>query len=99
MIRQPTMPKPNSLIGRIPLAEAIGTPCRHVIPNAPELDPIDRIGSVMIGVNASDAAHEFAAQFVRNMGLLGKQDSSDLPMRPEDPGDTLGSPKAGCARG
>ena len=54
---QAAMAKANSLIGRIPLAEAIRTTCSHVIANAPELGAIDRIGRVVVGVDSSDAAH------------------------------------------
>jgi hypothetical protein len=51
------MPEANALILRIPFAEAIGAARGHMIAHALELGAIDRIGSIMIGVNAGDAAH------------------------------------------
>jgi hypothetical protein len=52
------MPEANTLILRTPLAHAIRTTRSHVITNASQLGTINRVGSVMIGVNACDAAHE-----------------------------------------
>ena len=73
--RQPAMPEAHTLILRIPLAKAIGSARSHMIANALQLGAINRVGSVMIGVDAGDAAHEWSFEpvqmpFVRNTGLV-----------------------------
>src|SRR6516162_4458957 len=54
---QPTMSQTDTLVLRIPLAKPIGATCSHVIANAPQLCVLNWIGSVMIGIDARDAAH------------------------------------------
>ena len=54
---QPAMPEAHTLILRIPLAKAIRAARSHMIANAPQLGAIDRVGGVMIRVDAGDATH------------------------------------------
>ena len=68
---QPAMPKPDTLILRIPLAKAIGAARSHMIANSPQLGAIDRVGSVMIGVDAGDATHGW--NFRRGSDAVGPQ--------------------------
>ena len=56
--RQPSMPQAHTLILRIPLAEAIRSARGHMITNAPQLSAVDRVGGVMIRVDACDATHD-----------------------------------------
>src|SRR5262249_5363909 len=73
--RQPAMPETHTLILRIPLANSIGAARSHMIANAPQLGAINRVGSVMIRVDARDATHGLSfrplqMRFVRRIGLL-----------------------------
>ena len=67
------MPKSHTLILRMPFAKAVGAARSHMIANPPELGAINRVGSVMIGVDASDATHRMELpdptqiSFVRNI--------------------------------
>src|SRR5262249_25751504 len=56
---QAAMSEAYALILRIPLANPIKAAGSHMIANAPQLGAIDRVGSIVIGVDASDAAHKF----------------------------------------
>src|SRR5262249_18809405 len=57
--RQPAMPEAHTPILRIPLAKAIWSARGHIIANALQLGAIHRICSVMIGVDARNATHEW----------------------------------------
>src|SRR5262249_50718698 len=70
--RQPAMSEAHALIFRVPLAKPVGAARGHMISNAPQFGAIDRVGSVMIGVDTCDAAHQWRFQptpipFVRNI--------------------------------
>src|SRR6266540_262137 len=56
------MRQTDTLMLRIPLANPIGAARSHVIADAPQLCVLNRIGSVMIGIDARDAAHCVSAR-------------------------------------
>src|SRR5262245_59491087 len=77
------MPQTDTLMLRIPLAKPIGAARSHVIANAPELGVLNRVGSVMIGIDARDAAHCVSARsdaahpLLRNHRKRPKFDNAD----------------------
>src|SRR5215471_10771328 len=56
------MRQTDTLMLRIPLANPIGAARSHVIADAPQLGVLNRVGSVMIGIDAGDAAHCVSAR-------------------------------------
>jgi hypothetical protein len=51
------VPKCYAGIGPDPLALPVGSARRHVIARVQQLFPVNRVGGVMVGLNAVDAAH------------------------------------------
>src|SRR5262245_57097622 len=100
---QPAMPEAHTLILRIPLAKAIWSARGHVITNAPTLDTIHRICSVVIGVDARYTAHERVLGRFRYRSSVAQgwpRTETEDPLEPsEGPPSIAGSPIAELARG
>src|SRR5262249_44671540 len=95
----PAMPEPHTLILRIPLADAIRSARGHMITNAPQLHAINRVGGVMIGVDARDATHDRPIRCCLSAATwLRSRDVANPPAPPASPPRTAGSPIARCAR-
>src|SRR5262245_57434962 len=95
------MPQADTFVLRVPLSKAVWPARRHVVANAAQLGAIDRVGSVMIGVDTSDATHEDVIRSRSAETLLWYLAGwiAGPPARSECPLGIVHSPTAGCARG